>query len=416
MSEIMVSIVCPTYNHVEFIRDALDGFVMQDTDFKYDVFIFDDASDDGTSEIVREYEKKYPEIFNVFISVENTWRSPERTRIINELYQKYITGKYVAICEGDDYWTESNKLQCQVEYMEKNPDCMMTSHASLWIDYEESQRKIFKPYATSGIIKAEDIILQPNGNISTASLIMRKEIFFKEKLFPTCDVGDWPWQLYAISKGNVYYFDKVMSVYRYMTPGSWTKKISGSFEKIIIHNIGMTEFLKKYDYYTHYKFHDSVRKKRISYLYGCVNAIDETVQQDVEKKCNDIVEKNGEKYRNYLDSMRKIYEILKERYTLTLDEKKELKSYEHVVIMGNGNYACHIQKMLIDNGIRYVGNMVTNNTGHTNIWSLETYPYDKEKTVVVIGIHQNSETDISVSLKNYEFHNICTPLWFDVKD
>jgi hypothetical protein len=301
--------------------------------------------------------------------------------------------------------------------MESNPNCVMTAHASLWLDYEKRQRKIFKPYDKSGIVEAEDIILQPNGNISTASLVMRKDIFFKDEVFPTCDVGDWPWQLYAISKGDVYYIDKVMSAYRYMASGSWSKEISVSFEKRIMHNLGMTEFLQKYDFYTHYRFHNSVRKKEIYYMYECVYAIDETVGQDIEEACNDIVEKNGEKYRNYLDSMRKIYEILKERYTLTLDEKKELKSYEYIVIMGNGNYAGHIKKMLLDNGISYVGNMITNdNRQEENIWSLETYPYDKEKTVVVIGIHQNSETDILESLKNYEFYNICTPLWFDVED
>lgn len=129
MNDKLVSIFCLTYNHVDYIRDALEGFVKQKTNFQYEVFVYDDASTDGTSECIQEYASRYPQLFNIYISPYNTYNSPDRFKILNELQHKYITGKYVAMCEGDDYWIDSKKLQMQVDYMEEHDNCMMTTHA-----------------------------------------------------------------------------------------------------------------------------------------------------------------------------------------------------------------------------------------------------------------------------------------------
>ena len=119
---IKVSIYCRTYNQKKYIQNALDGILTQDVDFMYKVIIFDDASTDGTSDIVRDYANRYPQVIQAFIMEENTWHNSERAKIDSEFMQKYLTGKYIAYCEGDDFWIDPHKLQIQVDYMESHPD------------------------------------------------------------------------------------------------------------------------------------------------------------------------------------------------------------------------------------------------------------------------------------------------------
>ena len=119
-NNIMVSICCITYNQEKFIRQALDGFLMQKTNFKYEIIIHDDASTDNTANIILEYEKKYPDIIKPIYQTENQYSKGKKPTLIT---YKAAQGKYIALCEGDDYWIDENKLQLQVDYMEKNkPD------------------------------------------------------------------------------------------------------------------------------------------------------------------------------------------------------------------------------------------------------------------------------------------------------
>ena len=124
--QIMVSICCTAYNHEKYIRRALDGFVSQVTDFKYEVIVNDDASPDKTAEIIREYEKKYPDIIHGIYQTENQYS--KNVNITEKILFPAVKGKYVAICEGDDYWTDPSKLQRQVVALEKNKDCFFCVH------------------------------------------------------------------------------------------------------------------------------------------------------------------------------------------------------------------------------------------------------------------------------------------------
>ncbi len=110
----LVSICSITYQHAPYIRQCLDGFLMQKTDFAFEVLIHDDASTDGTEEIIREYEAKYPDIIKPLYEEENQWVKGRRgSRTFNFPRAK---GKYIAMCEGDDYWTDPLKLQKQVDF------------------------------------------------------------------------------------------------------------------------------------------------------------------------------------------------------------------------------------------------------------------------------------------------------------
>ena len=162
-----------TYNQKEFIKDALDGFVMQKTSFPFEVIVHDDASTDGTTDIVNEYAKKYPEIIKPMIEKENQWQKGGLKHIIGIMNEKHRRGQYIAFCEGDDYWTDSLKLQRQVDFLESHSDYSMCFHSAkkkyetntvAWIDCENIQDKDYD---------ATDIFV--NWTVPTASVLCRKE-------------------------------------------------------------------------------------------------------------------------------------------------------------------------------------------------------------------------------------------------
>ena len=126
MSNPLVSINCMTYNHKVFIRQCLDGFMMQKCSFDFEVLIHDDASTDGTQDIIREYEVKYPDIIKPIYQKENQYSKGIDPSL--KYNAPRIKGKYIALCEGDDYWTDPYKLQKQVDFLESHPDYVMCSH------------------------------------------------------------------------------------------------------------------------------------------------------------------------------------------------------------------------------------------------------------------------------------------------
>ena len=107
-SPLMVTIRCCTYNHEPYIRQCLEGFVMQKTNFRFEAIVHDDASTDGTAAIIREYAKKYPDIIKPIFETENQYSKKDGS--LRRIMDAHTHGKYVAICEGDDYWIYTLKL------------------------------------------------------------------------------------------------------------------------------------------------------------------------------------------------------------------------------------------------------------------------------------------------------------------
>ena len=168
-----VIVWCLTYNQKDFIRDALNGFVMQQTNFLFEVVVHDDASTDGTTDIVMEYAERYPKIIKPMVEKINQWQKGGLKHIINIMNEHHRRGKYIAFCEGDDYWTDPNKLQRQVDFLEKAPDYSMCFHSAkkkyetdvrAWIDCENIKDKDYD---------ATDVFV--NWTVPTASVLCRKE-------------------------------------------------------------------------------------------------------------------------------------------------------------------------------------------------------------------------------------------------
>ena len=129
----LVSITCITYNHVNFIRDAIEGFLMQETTFPVEILIHDDASNDGTAEIVREYDARYPQLIKAIYQTENQYSKGNKP---GQFLRPLQRGKYIALCEGDDYWTDPRKLEIQVGYLEDHPECVISGHDAFIVDQQ----------------------------------------------------------------------------------------------------------------------------------------------------------------------------------------------------------------------------------------------------------------------------------------
>ena len=173
MEQPKVIVWCLTYNQKDFIRDALDGFVMQKTSFPFEVVVHDDASTDGTTDIVMDYAQKFPDIITPMVEQENQWQKGGLKHIIDIMNDKHRRAQYIAFCEGDDYWTDPQKLQRQVDFLDSHPDYSMCFHsakkkyetdAKAWIDCEHIQDKDYD---------ATDVFV--NWTVPTASVLCRKE-------------------------------------------------------------------------------------------------------------------------------------------------------------------------------------------------------------------------------------------------
>lgn len=263
-TDIKVSVVCLVYNHEPYLRQCLDGFVSQKTKFRFEVFVHDDASTDGSAKIILEYAEKYPSIIKPIIESENQYSKKDGSlgRIIDE----NIKGKYVAYCEGDDYWTDPMKLQIQYDMMESNPQMTICFHSNNEL-YPDKRMKVHKPQVVKSLYTLDEAVLGGGSFMATNTMFCRYDLYREEgkPLFWTnCPVGDLPTMLFYASKGEIGYVDKVMSVYRVASEGSWTSR-QNSYVIRRRHHQRILKMWDEFDEYTHFEHHKSiVKKKRIN--------------------------------------------------------------------------------------------------------------------------------------------------------
>ena len=266
---ILVSVFCLAYNHENFIRQALDGFVMQKTNFNFEVLVHDDASTDNTPLIIKEYAQKYPGIIKPIFQTENQYS--KKVRIIPSILFPKAKGKYLAWCEGDDYWFDENKLQFQIDSLERNSTCVAccTKVKNIKLDGTETgwycgnisdkDTVVDKYRFVSYCLNPGPDIIMP---LQISGFILKKDVYenylvnpFEAKKY--FSVGDLPLFLYTGMMGDIYYIQKPMSCYRIGNPNSWNGRHSDlkAFEK---HYRKEIIALEKFDKETDFKYHNAV--------------------------------------------------------------------------------------------------------------------------------------------------------------
>lgn len=226
--EILVSVCCLAYNHENYIEDTLKGFLKQKTNFKFEVIIHDDASTDKTANIIKKYAEKNPEIIKPIYQTENQY---SKGIDVEETYMTPILkGKYVAQCEGDDYWTDELKLQKQVDFLENNPEYCACVHNSILLNMKTKQQQIMYPQNGDRDIEFGQLLGGGGASFHTSSVMTRIENYsnLPEFYYEIKSFGDYTFNLCLGVEGKIRFIDNVMSVYRYQTPGSWSFKTSAS--------------------------------------------------------------------------------------------------------------------------------------------------------------------------------------------
>lgn len=229
---VQVSIICTAYNHAKYIRQCLDGFVMQ-KGVSFEIIIHDDASTDGTADIIREYEAKYPQLFKPIYQTENQY---SQHIPFPKLYMiPKVTGKYVALCEGDDFWTDEYKLKKQYDALEANPDCYMCLHRVEKVNEDGSLCGKYMPIVDNLPSKMTSEVffhtLKNADEYHTSSFFMISAIYCDYIINPpifrkVAPVGDFPMLLYFASNGGIYYYNEIMSNRRLNSIGSWTWRMN----------------------------------------------------------------------------------------------------------------------------------------------------------------------------------------------
>jgi glycosyltransferase involved in cell wall biosynthesis len=285
-SKPLVSICTLAYNHEKYITDALDSFLMQETNFPFEIIIHDDASTDNTANIIKNYEKKFPSIIKAIYQTENKYSKGIRPSLI--VFKK-VQGEFTAICEGDDYWCDPFKLKKQLELLKQYPDINFSFHGSVRLNMINQEKNITGNYSKVlelnkkskkeennygyieeslymnryGItVPIEDIILKLNyGIIETSSYIIRSSslpliiTFFQEH--PYVPVGDFYIEILASNPNGGLFIDNIMSVYRLnSSENSWSTKMMDKKKDIEYYN-NFLPTVKLIDELTEYKYTQS---------------------------------------------------------------------------------------------------------------------------------------------------------------
>lgn len=270
-NEVLVSVICLTFNHENYISKCIESLVTQKTNFKYEVWIHDDCSTDETRKIIEHYKKIYPTMINLILQDENQYS--KGTSIVDQIILPRVHGKYVAFCEGDDYWTDEMKLQKQIDAMKENPQCWISAHSVNIVD-EKDTKVIGKinPAKGNTIFDVETVIRGDGGFVGTNSILINKKAFELGYSFRRIYSLDYFLQILGALNGGMLYLSDCMSAYRWCAKGSWTSRMSQDINKYCEHYNCVIMALKKLDDETQNKYHRTIYKQIQYQKYGIIKA------------------------------------------------------------------------------------------------------------------------------------------------
>lgn len=236
----LVSICMLTYNHQPWIRKTLMGILNQETNFGFEVLIHDDASTDGTQEIIREFELRYPRIVKPIFQKENIWSRGINPSI--EYNYPRANAEFIAWCEGDDMWIDKHKLAMQVMGLQSNPSVNLAFHQAVQVHYGQKNAKprLIGNYSDNDrIVSFHEVIHRPHGLIPTASCLVRFGVkkrlldFMKSRRY--IRGGDIFMQMFGAMNGGAVYHARPMSIYRFQTGHSLTRGMRDDVVKLANH-------------------------------------------------------------------------------------------------------------------------------------------------------------------------------------
>lgn len=272
----LVSIACITYNHKKYIAETIESFLAQKTDFAVEILIHDDASTDGTIEILRDYAKKYPNI--ILLQEKINQYSQGKDTFINTMYKR-ARGKYMAICEGDDFWTDTSKLQRQVDFLESHSDYAICFHPVRIFFEDKSKPDEIYPAEQSKVHFTLTELLGRNF-IQSNSVMYRIQ---QKTLLPSGIIPlDWYTHLYHAQFGKIGYINRVMATYRRHQGGMWWNATQGEFDAIWkkygIQHLRLFVELKKL--YGDNPKYSAIVDDHISQMYASIVRTDKLYGQD----------------------------------------------------------------------------------------------------------------------------------------
>lgn len=263
--KVYISIICATFNQDIYIRDAIDSFLAQVTQYKFEIIIHDDASTDKTRDILIDYQQKYPSIIKLILQDVNQFSIS--VNLPGQHSFAEAAGEYIALCEGDDFWIDQGKLQSQIPVLESNMDVDLCFHSAFTFD--GSKAVLMSKYADmDSPINIESIIEKKYGQIATASSCMRRTAVLEYEEYvstrPWLTVGDIYEHFFSAKRGGAIYIDTPMSVYRIDVPGSWNQTLNSEIlENHITQRINSYRELNEL---TNYEYVASFSKSNLEFI------------------------------------------------------------------------------------------------------------------------------------------------------
>lgn len=254
--EILLSVCMVSYNQEAYIKEALDSVLMQKTSFDYEIIISDDYSKDRTIQILQDYARNYPEKIRVITGIKNVGYPNNQRRSLEA-----AKGKYIALCDGDDYWTDPFKLQKQVDYMEAHPDYAICFHNVMHI-YEGTAlgRSLLNPLDFPSELTAEDMITR-KWFLPTNSEVFRREYLFFPEWYDSVLHIDYVLNLIMSFKGALHYMPDVMAVYRHTNISVNAQHNDGEWGYMLFHSETMKNILENTLNIADEKYRESIKEK-----------------------------------------------------------------------------------------------------------------------------------------------------------
>ena len=366
--KIEVSVIVISYNHADVLQRTLDSILNQETSFGFEVLVHDDCSTDSTPTILHTYAQRYPHQFFPFIEKENQYANG--LDYFHMMAEK-SKGKYLAFCEGDDYWTDMEKLQLQYEAMESHPNVDLCASAAIMVTRDTyKQTGMIRPKKESGVISLEDVIYGGGQYFATTTLFFRKEEYFRQcYCFENVISCDYTMQIKGSLRGGAYYIDRPMGAYVTRIPDSWKdiEKSRPEYEKGNFYQ-KLVEMLHSFDKDTQGKYHDVVERRLKISAHAEVPFY--------EQLCN-----RGNTLLSHLSEASSIY------------------------LWGNGKRGDALQQFCIDHGIPLAGvcDQAESNIGESTRYGFEIVSTDTAKNSHGIIIASNDSIYHEIAEENSSY-------------